>query len=158
MTNAFEGFDESQNEDTDNRGQMELLENILDTNKIIVRLGRLLKSQSELFQEEIETLEKLLRIVEKYKIIFEPGEQRVSDELEVKSAIKKLLDDENLDNEIYQEIYRQLNVGQQILDAEQIIKLCEKLLASGKIKSEDEREIFPALKILENFKSNLKCL
>lgn len=62
MTNSFENFNESENEKNNEQEQMELLENILDTNKIIVRLGRLLKTQSELFQEEINMLEKLLRI------------------------------------------------------------------------------------------------
>lgn len=160
MTNSWERFGESENENNDNREQIELLENIIDIDQVIKRLNRLLKNQSELFIEEIGALEALLNIIEKYKVIFDPlvdkkETQNLANSEEDSNRVD-LPDDENLDNEIYQEIHRRINIGQQILDAEQIIKRCEKLLSSGKIIAEDERKIFPALKILENFKKTLQ--
>lgn len=61
-----------------------------------------------------------------------------------------------MDNEMYQEIHKRIKHDQQILDADQIIKLCDKLVTSGKIRAEDEREILPALKILYNFRKTLR--
>ncbi len=160
MAKLYENFGEPENEKEAMREQMELLENILDTNKIIVRLRRLLKTQSELFEEEISILGKLLKIFEKYQIIFESsGIKEDPESLAPKEsivAIEKLPEDEDLDDEIYQEIHRQVNVAQQIIDAEQITKRCDKIISNGKIAVEDEREILKALKILDNFKKILK--
>ncbi len=65
-------------------------------------------------------------------------------------------EDDNLNGDFYLEIHQRLNIAQQILDIEQIAKLCARIISKGKIAAEDEREIFKALRILENLKKILQ--
>ena len=163
MTNPWENnynTDDGGSEASEEREQFELWENILNLDLIIVRLSRLLATQSELFSEEIEILDSLLKIVEKYKVILDPSvkqEQLATLKHFEKSEIKSdLPDDANLDKEIYAEINIQISTGQQILDAEQIVKCCARLMLSKIIEEEDKEIITKAIKILQNFRKVLQ--
>jgi hypothetical protein len=163
MTNPWENnynIDDGDGEASEDRGRFELWENILTLDSIIVRLGKLLNMQTELFPEEIGILEDLLKVIEKHKVLLDPSTTETQicsvKKFEKSESKSELPDEENLDKEIYKEINKQISVGQQILDAEQIIMGCAKLILGEIIQDEDKKIISKAVKILQNFRKVLK--